>query len=130
MKTSILRLTLITLICATCFICPAFSATVIDLGQEFGTATHRASGLLWSVTSEEPADELIKPLKVQKYRCRLTPWRKNTGLNGTGGTLIQKPSSLSSFWIRRPLRNTSPAVWMFAVLLYLGRPLDPTNRLL
>ena len=52
----------------------ALSGVVIDLGEEIGPSTHRASGFLWSVTSNQPPDDLIKPLKPRLFRCCLTPW--------------------------------------------------------
>ncbi len=59
----------------------ALAELTVDLEQAIGPVTHRASGLLWSVTQDEPADELIKPLKIQKYRTRLTPWIKGSGID-------------------------------------------------
>lgn len=61
-------------------ISPAQGDVEIDLAESNGPAEHRASGFLWALTADTPADELIRPLKPQLYRSRLTPWIKNSGL--------------------------------------------------
>jgi hypothetical protein len=51
----------------------ADSGAIINLEEETGPATVRASGFLWSITSDRPADDLLKPLKPRLFRCCLTP---------------------------------------------------------
>lgn len=52
----------------------------IDLGVITGPATYRGSGFLWSISSKQPHDSLVLPLKIQLFRSRITPWRDNTGM--------------------------------------------------
>jgi hypothetical protein len=52
----------------------------VDLGQDMGPATQRASGFLWGITATEPSDDLLFSLKPRLYRSRVTPWGEGTGI--------------------------------------------------
>jgi hypothetical protein len=53
----------------------------VDLSEPLGPATHRASGMLWSLSADRPADEWVVPLKFQYFRSRLTPWIYYSGID-------------------------------------------------
>ena len=53
----------------------------VDLNKTKGIVSHRASGFLWGLSKDKPPRELIKPLKIKKYRSRLTPWIKGSGID-------------------------------------------------
>ena len=58
-----------------------FAEIIVNLDQSEGPATHRASGMLWGLNANSPSDNLLLPLKIKKYRSRLTPWVKGSGID-------------------------------------------------
>jgi hypothetical protein len=68
-------------------ITPALPAAVppgtleVDLGDSWGPAQLRASGMLWGLSETQPSDALLDPLKLQVFRGRLTPWISGSGIH-------------------------------------------------
>lgn len=48
---------------------PATQVVHVDLGSTTGPVTYRASGFLWAMTADEPAQEYVAPLEPRLFRA-------------------------------------------------------------
>jgi hypothetical protein len=46
----------------------------VDLSAEIRPAEHRASGFLHSISTDEPKDPMVVPIKPKLFRLRMAPW--------------------------------------------------------